>query len=196
MQKPKEVYTGSYVKRILRNHKYYVIGVWNGKVVDTKRWSNRTRYKEDRVISISKSQAEEIFHKNHSFDSEVKRVRLAKLYETTDMSMTVDKGKDRKDWRGEKRIRNAKVPKSAKKYQWVCEGNVHKDGLYYTVTARSKQHDVGYPLSKARDEAFERFLYKLTESRSGKYIGDVDDGWHKFGNVDKFKEGVVYYQAA
>jgi hypothetical protein len=187
---------GTYVKRIKQNHKYYVIGVWNGRTVEKKRWSFNSVYKDNRTVAINKKDAVEIFKQNRSFDSSVKRSMLANMYETTDFSVNVKRGKERGEWRGPKKVTDANIPRNVMKYQWICKGYVNVHGKLQEVSARSEQHERSYPLEKARDEAFERFLMRLNGAlRFGHGTGDADKGFNDFDRVTNFYEGPVYYQA-
>ena len=77
------------------------------------------------------------------------------------------------------------------KYQYVVSIML-KSGK--EISARSKNHDVDFPLSKAREEAIERAYGRLTyevlgvsDSNKGQSI--IDD------NKLRVKEGVVYYKS-
>ena len=185
----------TYVKRIRSHNHYYVVGVWNGQQIEKKRWSHHTKFdKKGKTIAISTRNAAEQFKQTRSFSDDVQRSMLANMYETTDFSVTVEKGKTRQSWRGEKRIKGARIPNNVTKFQWVCKGYLTRNGKYQEIVARSEQHNKGYPLSKARDEAFERFLMKLTQKATGEYRGGAEEGWKQFDKIDRFHEGVVYYQ--
>ena len=187
----------TYVKRVRLNNKYYVVGVLNGKLVEKARWSSKVEYnKYNQVKSIDVKTAKTEFKQTLSFSPNKRRTVLINKVETVDYTVKVQRGKERTEWRGEKKVKGAKLPRNASMYQWVCEGHVDKYGKTQVIVARSEMHDKGYPFSKAREEAFERFLYKLTQNRMGAYTGDADKGWDQFSKVGRFHEGPIYYTPA
>lgn len=171
--------------------KYYITQVVEGKIREKIKWSPRpsiTSGKINKRIAIAN------YKEGGSIVDDKKRVLLVNMYEVTDYTLKVKKGKDRQDWRGQKKITGKKIPNDVGQYQYVITGTIKRYDKHTQIHARSEQHDKGYPLDKARGEAFERFLMKLNGVYVGKDTGDADDGWDRFSDVSHFKEGIVYYE--
>lgn len=185
------------VRRVKINGKYYVIAYYRGKLAEKARWSSRvdeTGYGSVKKISVAV--ARERWKQNNSFSDNKTRIFLSNKTEVIDYSVTPQypKGEGRSTWR-DKNIKVIDVKIRSTHYQYIMEG-AYKDKRYgdqtRTIYARSEQHVRGYPVSKAREECMDHFLRQLGEAKGGGY--NVEDGWAKFEDIARFKEGIVYYQ--
>jgi len=78
----------------------------------------------------------------------------------------------------------------AEKVQYVVKG-ILPDGKI--ITARSEQHDLSFPKSEMKEEAYNNFYRRLADSQNLNYdIAEGKDVFDKIGNID-VKEGYVYY---
>ena len=180
------------IKREKRRGKYYVVLRENNKIIETKLWTATMSKKRPDAINTHTGKSR--YKENRSiYDNRIRKTEdtWKTIFETR--FVPVQSNQKAADVPKIQRARGAM-------YKYFVRGFFYrqKGASGVEIVASSKNHDSDYPVSSAREEAWNSFYERVSFIAHGAQKGhyDADEGMRvvESGNVKIISEGVMHYR--